>query len=263
MKLLALSSVLLLASAVIAAPKSGPAREASRVSRRAGRKSQPLQKIDSSTGTSAAEAADHVYETNWAGAVIETTGVQSVTGTFVVPVPTTNGSGAAWVGIDGNDCYTGILQSGINWTKSGSKVTYVAWYEWYPASMEYWTDFAVDGGDTIKVTVTATSTRSGTAVLENLTQDTSISHNFTTSETLSPICQTDAEWIVEDYLESFEFVTFADFGKVTFTDASAVTTAGTIGLGDADIYDIEQETGVPRTNSSIISDSSLAVSWIQ
>lgn len=261
MKLLALSSILLLASGVVAAPESVVRRTRGFPFQRTGRRSQPVQKVEPETRS--ARAADHVYETNWAGAVIETTGVQSVTGTFVAPVPTTNGSGAAWVGIDGNDCYTGILQSGINWTKAGANVTYVAWYEWFPASMEYWTGFGIEGGDAIRVTVTATSLRSGTALLENLTQGTSISHTFTTAETLSPICQTDAEWIVEDYLESFDFVTFADFGTVTFTDASAVTTAGTIGLADAVVYDIEQDGVGIRTNSSIISDSSVAVSWIK
>lgn len=261
MKLLPLSSILLLAGGVLAAPQ--PAAPATRrVSRRASRKSQPVQNLLESGSA----AADHVYETNWAGAVMETTGVQSVTGTFVVPAPTTNGSGAAWVGIDGNDCYTGILQAGIDWTKAGNVTSYTAWYEWYPASMEYWTDFAIEAGDTIRVTVTTSSTRSGTAVLENLTRGggASVSHVFTAAETLSPLCQTDAEWIVEDYFEDFDFVTFADFGTVTFTDASAVTAAGTVGLlGVADVYDIEQETGVPRTNSSIVGDSSVVVSWIQ
>lgn len=263
MKLLTVSNVLLLASIVVAAPRPDTIGRSSRsLQHAAARRSQPAQNAGAQAAITSAENSTHVYETNWAGAVIETTGVQSVTGTFVVPVPSTDGSGAGWVGIDGNDCYTGILQAGVNWYKDGSNVTYVAWYEWYPASMEYWTDFVVDGGDSIKVTVTAESTRSGVALVENLTKKTNISHTFTSSETLSPICQTDAEWIVEDYLENFDFVEFADFGKVTFTDASVVTTAGTIGLVDAEIFDIEQS-NVIRTNSTILSGSSVAVSWIK
>lgn len=273
MKLLTASSaLLLLASTVVAAPPRPDAAthksSRSRLQRAAARRS-PAQHAGQAHAAAASPSADdddddntHVYETNWAGAVIETTGVQSVTGTFTVPVPSTDGSGAGWVGIDGNDCYTGILQTGVNWYRDGANVTYVAWYEWFPASMEYWTGFAVDGGDVIRATVTADGTRSGVALVENLTKGTNISHAFTSSETLSPLCQTDAEWIVEDYVEDLAFVEFADFGTFTFTDASVVTAAGTTGLADAEIFDIEQSS-VIRTNSSILSDSSVAVSWIK
>lgn len=69
------------------------------------------------------------YSGNWAGAVVETSGVKSVTGTFTVPTPSSAGSGSAWVGIDGDQCETAILQTGIDWTKSGSSIKYDAWYE--------------------------------------------------------------------------------------------------------------------------------------
>lgn len=259
MKVLTLTSLVLAALGVTAAP--GPSSRRTKASTHlSNRRSQPAKRLDPAPADTT--TTNVVYVSNWAGAVIETTGVQSVTGTFVAPVPSTDGSGTAWVGIDGNDCYTGILQTGINWYKTGSNVSYVAWYEWYPASMQYWSDFAIGQGDTIRVTVTASSTRTGTALLENLSRQTSISHEFTADETLSPICQTDAEWIVEDYYENFDFVTFADFGTVTFTDASAVTTNGTIGLETAQVYDIKQDE-VIRTNSSIVSNSSVAVSWIK
>lgn len=260
MKLHTFETIFLFASNAIAASRL-ESRSARALQRRAAPQSHRPENLKVAT-TSGQDATTHVYNTNWAGAVIETTGVEVVTGTFVAPVPSSDGSGAAWVGIDGNDCYTGILQAGIDWTKSSSGVTYTAWYEWWPSSMEYWSDFSIEAGDTIKVTVTATSTTSGVAVLENLTQDTAINNTFTSSEVLSPICQTDAEWIVEDYYENFDFVTFADFGTVGFTAASAVTSAGTIGLADAEVFDIEQD-DVIRTNSSITSDSTLAVSWIK
>lgn len=260
-----LSSIVLLLSTSVFAT-SGPAIRKSRALQRStARKSQRAQ-TPSAELVDTQNATTHVYNTNWAGAVIETTGVEAVTGTFVVPIPTTEGSGAAWVGIDGNDCYTGILQAGIDWAKSSSgNVTYTGWYEWWPSSMEYWSasELPVAAGDSIRVTVTATSTTSGVAAVENLTQDRSINHTFTSAEVLSPICQTDAEWIVEDYYENFDFVEFADFGTVEFTEASAVTSAGTIGVTNAEVFDIEQDDEGIRTNSSITGSSTLAVSWIQ
>lgn len=264
MKSLTAGIVLLLSTSVFA--KSGPEiRRARALQRSATSKSQPARNLSAKLAN-AQNATTHVYNTNWAGAVIETTGVTVVTGTFVAPIPTTEGSGAAWVGIDGNDCYTGILQAGIDWTKSSSgNITYTGWYEWWPSSMEYWSasELPVAAGDSIRVTVTATSTTSGVAAVENLTQDRTINHTFTSSEVLSPICQTDAEWIVEDYYENFDFVEFADFGTVEFTDASAVTSAGTIGVTDAEVFDIEQDDEGIRTNSSITGSSTLAVSWIK
>ena len=54
----------------------------------------------------------------------------SVTGTFTVPTPSepSGGSGShaasAWVGIDGDTCDTAILQTGVDFTVSGSSVSY-------------------------------------------------------------------------------------------------------------------------------------------
>jgi hypothetical protein len=69
------------------------------------------------------------YSSNWAGAVLIGSGFTSVTGTFEVPTPTTEGSGAAWVGIDGDTNPSAILQAGVEWTLSDGAVTYNAWYE--------------------------------------------------------------------------------------------------------------------------------------
>ena len=55
---------------------------------------------------------------------------KSVTGTFVVPTPRepSGGSGthsaSAWVGIDGDTCGTAILQTGIDFTVSGTRTSF-------------------------------------------------------------------------------------------------------------------------------------------
>jgi carbohydrate-binding DOMON domain-containing protein len=53
---------------------------------------------------------------------------------------------------------------------------------------------SVNAGDTIKLTVTATSTTTGTAVVENLSSGQSSTVSLTTP---LPLCLENAEWIVE------------------------------------------------------------------
>ncbi|KUJ22171.1 concanavalin A-like lectin/glucanase [Mollisia scopiformis] len=168
MRPLTITNVLLFISSVIAAP--GATRQFTN-------KSQSFQRL----ANVSRNAIAHVYDTNWAGAVIETTGVTSVTGTFTVPSPSTPGEGVAWVGIDGNNCYTAILKTGVIWTRaSGSTTTtYQGWYEWFPAGMSYWTtsSFPIKAGDVMTATVHATSLTSGTATLANKSTGKSISHS--------------------------------------------------------------------------------------
>ena len=51
------------------------------------------------------------YSSNWAGAVIISSGITSVTGTFIVPSDksdsSSGSSASAWVGIDGDTCGSG------------------------------------------------------------------------------------------------------------------------------------------------------------
>ena len=73
-----------------------------------------------------------------------------VTGSFVVPEPSTDGGGAGWVGLDGSDnnCPT-VLQAGVFWTKDGPYVEYRAFFEWWPEPPEY-PILTVSPGDTLK-----------------------------------------------------------------------------------------------------------------
>lgn len=124
MKLTTLANALLLAGTVAAAPGTAIRRG------RAARQSKPMNPADGLFALDGPNSSHVQYSGNWAGAVLVGTGYTSVTGTFTVPTPTTDGSGSAWVGIDGDTCGTAILQTGVDWTKSGSKITYDAWYEW-------------------------------------------------------------------------------------------------------------------------------------
>jgi hypothetical protein len=261
MKFLALASTLLLAGSAIAAPgtKKRFENHAKRIA--ANRmKGAPMHRV-SGPETAISNDSFVEYSSNWAGAILIGTGYTSVTGTFTVPTPTTAGSGAAWVGIDGDTCDTAILQTGIDWTKSGSKITYDAWYEWYPDYSYDFSGITLAAGNTVKVTVTATSKTGGTAVVENVTTGKTVTHTFSNEGSVGDLCEYNAEWIVEDYEEGSSLVSFADFGTVTFTGCSATDGSGTVGTTGATIIDIEQNNKV-LTSCSVPSSSEVSCTYV-
>lgn len=167
------------------------------------------------------------YSANWAGAVLIGNGFDFVTGEATVPVPKparggddrTNYCASAWVGIDGDTCNTAILQTGIDMCVQGGVVSSSAWFEWFP---DYSHDFdiKISTGDVVKMTVEANSTNSGTAIIQNLSTGISINHQFPV--TLGArLCETNAEWIVEDFSINTGLAPFANFGTVSFLNAVA------------------------------------------
>lgn len=179
------------------------------------------------------------YSGNWAGAVNEGKGWNYVQGTITVPSVSgsSDSAASAWVGIDGDSCQTAILQTGVSFYGDGS---FDAWYEWIPDSSVSFNNFGLNVGDQIQMIVDATSAKTGVATLENLTTGQKVSHKF--SRTPSSLCQTDAEWIVEDFESGGSLVPFANFGSVTFTDASAKGSSGSVTPGaNSIIIDIKDE----------------------
>ncbi|EIW81822.1 hypothetical protein CONPUDRAFT_54571 [Coniophora puteana RWD-64-598 SS2] len=199
------------------------------------------------------------YSSNWAGAVFsEGAGTfTAVTGTFTVPTPSGSGSASAWVGIDGDSCGNAILQTGIDFNINNGQVSYDAWYEWYPDYAYDFSGISVNAGDQIKLTVTAYSTTSGIAVIENLSNGQQVQQQLTSS---SALCEQDAEWIVEDFESGGSLVQLADWGTVTFTDATATTASGSQGPGGAGEIDIVNSSNQP-ISSVTITDSSVTVTY--
>ena len=128
-----------------------------------------------------------------------------------------------------------------------------AWYEWYPDYAYDFSGISISAGDVIKATVTAHSTTSGVAIIENVTTGKTVTKDLTSS---SALCEQDAEWIVEDFEEGGGLVPFANFGTVTFYDASAssYTPSG------ATIIDIKQNNKVLTSVST--SGSSVTVKYV-
>lgn len=106
------------------------------------------------------------------------------------------------------------------------------------------------------MTVMATGKNSGSVVLDNKTTGQSVSHSFTNQA--GNLCNTNAEWIVEDFSQGNSLVPFANFGTVVFTNATA---NGASGLDNASIYDIKQGEKV-YTSCSTPSSNSVSCSYI-
>ncbi|KAG9007962.1 hypothetical protein FRB94_008287 [Tulasnella sp. JGI-2019a] len=242
---LALLGSLLLASAALAAPSSRLAARLDR--RREGRQSKPINRIEPAVQElSRPTNVSHVeYSSNWAGAVYDSAAgsYKAVTATFVVPTPKaasgeTSGAASAWVGIDGDTCANAILQTGVDFMVTNGAVSYDAWYEWYPDYAYDFSGITIAAGNSITITVTATSTKAGTAVITNNTTGKTVTKSLTSTYAL---CEQNAEWIVEDFEEGSSLIPFANFGTVTFTNAYATSPSGTkISPAGATIIDIEQ-----------------------
>ncbi|KAI1174044.1 peptidase A4 family-domain-containing protein [Nemania sp. FL0916] len=254
----------LFATSALAAPGTA-ARWANHAARRSGRKGGFRQPAEDPTvfaevnGT----AKNVEYSSNWAGAVLSSSGYTSVVGTIVVPTPKKTGksaSASAWVGIDGDTCGTAILQTGLDFSVSASgAVSYDAWYEWYPDYAYDFSGFPISAGDEVKMTVTASSKSAGVATLQNLSTGKSVSHSFSSES--NKLCEYDAEWIVEDYEEGSSLVPFANFGTVTFSGASATKSGSTVGVSGASILDIQQGSSV-LTDCSTSGSSTVTCSYV-
>lgn len=286
-----LSSALLLgmAAAAPATTKLGRSNVNSRMARRANAPpARSPRTMIKSNSTSIADikdtfaAAAQVSE-NWTGAVLESPPsgeyFSSAVGTFTIPTPSGSGSGAAWVGIDGDTCQSAIIQAGVDWTISNGKSSYQAWYEWYPA---YSYDFSLEvtAGDVITVTIDATSDTAGKVIVESkyipqpqlsstnfslldVSTGKSATESFTNADsTGGDLCRTNAEWIVEDYTSGSSLVELADWGTVTFTDSSAGTTSGTsVGLTGATVIDLESSSGKVISSVDIESASEVKITY--
>ena len=112
----------------------------------------------------------------------------------------------------------------------------------------------------IKVTVTASSKSSGTAVIENVTRKKTVSHTFSSGSTQGALGEVNAEWIVEDFESGGSLVNFANFGTVTFTGAQATDNGSKVGPSGATLIDIKQNNQV-LTSSSVTSNS-VKVSYV-
>lgn len=129
----------------------------------------------------------------------------------------------------------------------------IAWYEWYPDYSYYFSEISISAGDVIRVNITALSTTSGRVTIENLSNGQSGGKRL---GSVYPICQENAEWIVEDYSDyKGNLLPFANFTTVTFDNAMAIGNGSTYTPDGAAIFDIQQNgqtlTSVSTHGSSV------------
>lgn len=231
---LVLSSLATLAAAIPAVTRG-----------RALRQREPSEMQRSHFKKPSGNATETQYSGNWAGVVQIGNGYNHVQGTIVVPQVSggSDSAASAWVGIDGDTCQSAILQTGISFYGDGS---FDAWYEWIPDYSHSFSGIDISVGDSIKMYVDASSTKGGVAVLDNLTTGQKVQHKFTNPP--STLCETNAEWIVEDFQQGNSQVPFANFGSVTFTDASASGSQGSITPSGGTVIDLRTQGGQVLTD---------------
>src|SRR3569833_3247099 len=91
----------------------------------------------------------------------------------------------------------------------------------YPDYAYTFSGFPIRAGDSVRMPATATSTSAGSVKIENLSPGRSVSHSF--SGQTAQRCESNAEWIVEDFELNGSLVPFANFGTVTKTGCSGGT----------------------------------------
>lgn len=91
--------------------------------------------------------------------------------------------------------------------------------------------------------VVATSISSGTATLENKSNDQKVTHTFNSDHTDGDLCLTDADWIVEASQSGGAQVTLDDFGTVKFTNTAAITSSGSLSVANGETIIIINQSG--------------------
>ncbi|KAE9376027.1 concanavalin A-like lectin/glucanase [Stipitochalara longipes BDJ] len=166
---------------------------------------------------------------NWAGAIQEapSSGLfHTVSANWQVPsISTPPGQTLGttaywlyeWVGID-SSCGV-ILQAGTGaYLDSQSGQVPLVWWEWFPEGPQQ-VNMPINLGDTFFVNLTATSSTTAIYFLENVSQGYAITITVGGGPTL---CQTNAEWVVENPGSLDTPV----FNNVFFTNCLATTTTG-------------------------------------
>jgi hypothetical protein len=194
---------------------------------------------------------------NWSGYVVQGSSGQqfsSVSSSWVQPsVKASSGTGysAVWVGLGGSSQQSQSLeQVGTAADVVNGQTTYYAWYELVP-STEQKLNLAVRPGDQMSGKVTV----SGTSVTVSLSDQTSGKAVTKTLQMSNPDTAS-AEWIAEAPAAQtpgggFGILPLADFGRVTFTNASATAGGHTGSIADPS-WTVQQVDMTSAPGSSVV-----------
>jgi len=168
----------------------------------------------------------------WSGVVVDSDPaikpLVAINGTWNFPslAPPTSPDGSrtpmecvAWIGIDGKDKSSDVLQVGTSYRVDNNEVEYGVWWQWSKQFGFWIKNFQATFGDQISCLICCESLTTAHVFITNLTQNLYTSFGVTadTGISLKGNC---AEWIVEN-AEYDQGVPLADFGSLTFTGCIA------------------------------------------
>lgn len=175
---------------------------------------------------------------NWSGYVVQSSAGKSfsnVSGSWVEPSvksSSSDGYAAFWVGIGGASNQSQALeQVGTAAQTTNGQTSYYAWYELVPSS-QVTLNMTIHPGDHMSGSVTV----NGTNVTISLTDHTT-GQSVTKTLQMSNPDTSSAEWIAEAPASessdgSMQILPLADFGSVTFSQASATAGGHTGSISD-------------------------------
>ena len=180
--------------------------------------------------------------------------VSSVSGSWTVPSVTVTGSNtfsAAWIGIGGQTDST-LIQVGTEHDSIDGQAVYGLWYELLPANSITIPNINVSPGDEINASIVllSSSTNTWQITIQDLTTGQGFSQNFAYNST-----RLTAEWIIERPTVNNQLSILANFGSVTFTNASAKLSATTGTISTFPNYEILMEN---RQNTQLVTVSNLS-----
>jgi hypothetical protein len=192
--------------------------------------------------------------TNWSGYLLSGGNYTTVSGSWVVPLPTGTGKStsadASWIGIGGVTAGDLIQIGTDNTVTSSGALTSEGFFEILPAASETVPGLTVTSGDNMTAAITETSPNVWLATLRDVT--TGQSYSRTTNYTSS---HSSAEWIEEDpSYGNGSLVPFDLFGTAAFSQSSAVDggTAYTLNSGNASSITLVTNAGKPLATPSAI-----------
>ena len=199
----------------------------------------------------AKKAHSETTSENWAGYAAQGSGFSEVSGSWVIPTVQpgkTLATDAAWVGIGGVSSQD-LIQSGTQEITINGQTQYQAWTEVLPAVSKP-LNINVHPGDSITVDIAETSANKWRITFANVTsgQTATKDLNYVSSHS-------SAEWIEEAPSDSNGVLPLANFGSITFSNASTLHKGQqqNIAAAKAKPISLVDENGVALASTSAVS----------
>lgn len=188
---------------------------------------------DSTAAPAAQPSITTYHSTNWAGYFAASGNYTSVSGSWVAPSPTGNGTttsaDATWIGIGGVTSGDLIQIGTDNIVLANGQVQTEAFYELLPAASLPVPTLVVSPGDSITAAISEVAPGSWLMTITDNTTGQTYSNTVGYSSSHSSV-----EWIQEDPSYSTNrLVPFDNFGSVTFTGAAATSSGTSLTPGSA------------------------------